>query len=74
MAVERNGSCPVHESIINRACNGQSGEAGPRAAKSDAGFDLWLNHHLCQLYDPAMREPLPAELLKLLSQKLDQKP
>ena len=38
--------------------------------KSDAVFDGWLTHHLSQLYGPVVHEPIPAELLKLLEERL----
>jgi hypothetical protein len=34
--------------------------------KSDAAMDLWLKHHLSQLYGPATDEPISDELLKRL--------
>ena len=39
--------------------------------KSDPAFDGWLTHHLSRLYDPVIHEPIPAELLKLLKERLD---
>jgi hypothetical protein len=33
-------------------------------------FDQWLTHHLGQLYDPVVQEPIPAELLRLLELRL----
>jgi len=38
--------------------------------QSDAVFDGWLTHHLSRLYDPVVREPIPADLLKLLEERL----
>jgi hypothetical protein len=37
---------------------------------SDPLFDGWLTHHLSRLYDPVINEPIPADLLKLLEEKL----
>ncbi len=34
--------------------------------KSDAALDLWLKHHLSQLYGPVDTDPISAELLKRL--------
>jgi hypothetical protein len=38
--------------------------------QTDAVFDGWLTHHLSQLYDPVIREPIPMDLLKLLEERL----
>ena len=38
--------------------------------QSDPVFDGWLTHHLSRLYDPVIHEPIPAELLKLLKERL----
>jgi hypothetical protein len=38
--------------------------------KSDSVFDGWLTHHLSRLYDPVIQEPIPADLLKLLKERL----
>jgi hypothetical protein len=38
--------------------------------QNDAVFDGWLTHHLSQLYDPVIREPIPLDLLKLLEERL----
>jgi hypothetical protein len=38
--------------------------------KSDPVFDGWLTHHLSRLYDPVIDEPIPADLLKLLEERL----
>jgi Anti-sigma factor NepR len=38
--------------------------------QNDAVFDGWLNHHLSQLYDPVIQEPIPEDLLKLLEERL----
>ena len=35
---------------------------------ADPFFDQWLRHHLGKLYDPVMREPLPREFIRLLSE------
>ena len=37
---------------------------------SDATFDQWIGHHLQRLYDPIAKEPIPADLLRLLESKL----
>jgi hypothetical protein len=37
---------------------------------SDSMFDGWLTHHLSRLYDPVIQEPIPADLLKLLKERL----
>jgi len=36
----------------------------------DPAFDGWLTHHLAQLYDPVVHEPIPADLLRLLEERL----
>ncbi len=38
--------------------------------KSDQVFDGWLTHHLTRLYGPVTQEPIPANLLKLLEERL----
>ena len=38
--------------------------------KSDPVFDGWLNHHLSRLYGPVLDEPIPANLLQLLEERL----
>ena len=44
-----------------------AGFAGPRqAAEGDAAFDPWLRQELSRLYDSALSEPVPEELLRLL--------
>ena len=49
----------------------KTGDAATRGKpKSDPVFDGWLNHHLSRLYDPVIQEPIPADLLKLLEQRL----
>jgi hypothetical protein len=39
------------------------------SSAADLDFDCWLNHHLVQLYDPVVREPLPENLLFLLKER-----
>lgn len=34
--------------------------------KSDAALDLWLKHHLSQLYGPVVDDPISDDLLKRL--------
>jgi hypothetical protein len=36
----------------------------------DPAFDGWLTHHLSQLYGPVVDEPIPAELLRRLEERL----
>ncbi|GIL40347.1 NepR family anti-sigma factor [Roseiterribacter gracilis] len=45
---------------------------GLRAIESpaDPAFDQWLTHHLRQLYDPVVQEPIPRDLIKLLEARL----
>ncbi len=40
----------------------------PTPAGTDAAFDRWLRQELSRLYDSALSEPVPAELLKLLEE------
>ena len=40
------------------------------SAVSDANFGQWLTHHLSRLYDPVVKEPLPADLIRALESKL----
>jgi Anti-sigma factor NepR len=40
------------------------------ASPADPAFDLWLTHHLRQLYDPVVQEPIPRDLIKLLEARL----
>ena len=42
----------------------------PESAVSDATFGQWLTHHLSRLYDPVMNEPLPADLIRAIENKL----
>jgi hypothetical protein len=42
--------------------NQARGASGP----ADAVFDRWLRSELTRLYDSALSEPLPEELLRLL--------
>jgi len=37
---------------------------------SDAAFDQWLTHHLRRLYDPVTNEPIPADLIRALENRL----
>jgi hypothetical protein len=37
---------------------------------ADPAFDQWLTHHLRQLYDPVVQEPIPRDLIKLLEARL----
>ena len=44
-----------------------AGFAGPRqSAEGDAAFDRWLRQELSRLYDSALAEPVPEDLLRLL--------
>ena len=44
-----------------------AGLAAPRqASEGDAAFDRWLRQELSRLYDSALSEPVPEELLRLL--------
>ena len=43
----------------------KSTKAGQETPKADA-FDLWLQRGLHELYDEVAKEPIPAELLKLI--------
>jgi hypothetical protein len=38
--------------------------------KADQAFDGWLTHHLDRLYGPVIHESIPADLLKLLEERL----
>ncbi len=38
--------------------------------QDDPTFDGWLTHHLSQLYGPVTHEPIPADLLRLLEERL----
>lgn len=40
--------------------------AQPGVGSSDAAFDQWLRRELSRLYDEALIEPVPDELLRLL--------
>jgi hypothetical protein len=51
----------------NKQSGGMSAGGKPQ---SDPLFDGWLTHHLSRLYDPVIQEPLPADLLKLLEERL----
>jgi len=33
---------------------------------SDSAFDVWLNRGLHELFDDVVKEPVPAELLKII--------
>lgn len=37
-------------------------------ARTDAAFDRWLRQELSRLYDSALSEPVPPELLRLLKE------
>lgn len=39
----------------------------PKSSPSDSAFDKWLNRGLHELFDDVMKEPVPPELLKMLS-------
>jgi len=62
MAVDLKGSCPIHDFQTGRDTQGQP--------ESDAQFDRWLTHHLGRLYGQLIEDPLPAEMLRLLEQRL----
>jgi hypothetical protein len=53
---------PTERADRSRRCAG--------APAADPTFDRWLTHHLCQLYDPVVQEPLPGELVRLLEERL----
>ena len=38
--------------------------------QGDLAFDRWLTHHLSQLYGPVVNEPIPADFLHLLEERL----
>ena len=38
----------------------------PKSSPSDSAFDKWLNRGLHELFDDAINEPIPPEMLKLL--------
>ena len=40
-----------------------------RSADRDAAFDRWLRQELSRLYDTALAEPVPEDLLRLLRQR-----
>jgi hypothetical protein len=50
--------------------NSSTSDLAKGKPKADAIFDGWLNHHLSRLYDPVIHEPIPADLLKLLKERL----
>lgn len=44
-----------------------------RAAAAARAFDIWLRRSLHRLYDEAMREPIPPELLRLIERDRDRR-
>lgn len=46
------------------------GSLGAVESDADPAFDQWLTHHLRQLYDPVVQEPIPRELIRLLEARL----
>jgi hypothetical protein len=65
-------------SIVSTTC-GMSHRSGTRRIEGesacggsslDSAFDRWLTHHLGRLYDPVVQEPLPADLLRELEERL----
>jgi hypothetical protein len=61
--------------LAHREREGSAGESPTNAdthgkPKGDLAFDNWLTHHLSQLYGPVANEPLPADLLRLLEERL----
>lgn len=38
-----------------------------KSSPSDSAFDKWLNRGLHELFDDVMKEPVPADMLKLLN-------
>jgi hypothetical protein len=61
---------------LNNDQNGQASDKdivstlGPVESDADPAFDQWLTHHLRQLYDPVVQEPIPSELIRLLEARL----
>ncbi len=43
-------------------------EPEKQSRRSDAAFDLWLKRGLHELYDEVAKEPIPAELLRLIEE------
>jgi hypothetical protein len=60
----------ANEGHEGRTDGSNDSAVAPGKPKSNPVFDSWLTHHLSQLYDPVIEEPIPAALLKLLEERL----
>ncbi len=49
---------------------GASGIPAQAKGGSDAGFDSWLENKLKSAYSSVLEEPIPEDLIRLLTQKL----
>lgn len=50
-----------------------AGQRARRGASVENAFDIWLQRHLHLLYDDALREPMPPELLRLIEADRDKR-
>jgi hypothetical protein len=51
-----------------------SASRAPRPRPTEAAFDRWLQRELSRLYGPALEEPVPEELLRLVREAAGKKP
>jgi hypothetical protein len=52
------------DALVEKSTSAKDGGGG--GAAPEAAFELWLRRGLHDMFDDVMREPIPAELLRLI--------
>jgi hypothetical protein len=58
----------MHGGAWELADKGRKRTAADRPGKGEDPFDLWLRQSLHEAFDPALEEPVPEEVLRLIEE------
>ncbi len=68
MPLDVGGRPMRHTAMTDRKDKPRRPPANKQPRQPDTPFDLWLKRGLHELYDEVAKEPIPAELLRLIEE------